>query len=79
MENQFSSSDLSVSNITALSNVKEVTDVKTSKSSAFILIAMVIITGLLVFLSVYQFGGTVNLQKTQAAASYNSQVRQIAK
>ena len=79
MENQFSPDNLSVSNITAFSNAKEVKDVKKSKISAFILIAMVVFTILLVFLSVYNFNGVVKPQGAHNVASYNSQVQQMAK
>ncbi len=79
MENQFSQDNLSVSNITAFSNAKEVKDVKKSKISAFILIAMVVFTILLVFLSVYNFNGAVKPQGSHNVASYNSQVQQMAK
>jgi hypothetical protein len=77
MDNQFSPDNLSVSNITALSNVKEIKEVKKSKVSALILIAMIIFTGLLVFLSVYQFNATVKPQTAHATSSYNSQVKQL--
>ena len=79
MENQFSPSDISVSNIAALSNVKEVAYTKKSKLSVIVLIVMIIFTGFFVFLSVYKFGGPVVLQKSQAVSSYNNQVQQIAK
>lgn len=79
MENQFFPSDLSVSNISALSNVKEVQYVKKSKINTIILIIMIIFTGFFVFLSVYKFGGTTASQKTQAVSSYNSQVKQVTK
>jgi len=80
MDNQFSPESLSVSNITALSNVKEIASVKKSKVSALILIAMVISAGLLVFLSVYQFDVTVKPQSTvHATSSYNKQVQQLTK
>jgi hypothetical protein len=79
MENQFSASDLNVSSITALSNVKEVQYVKKSKINVFILIAMVVFTTFFVFLSVYKFDGTAKPQVIHAASSYNSQVQQIAK
>ncbi len=80
MDNQFSKSNLSVSNITALSNVKEVTSIKKSKISALILIAMIIFACLLVFLSVYQFDANTNKPQTAHATSvYNSQVRQLTR
>ena len=79
MENQFSPGEMSVSNITALSNAKEVKDVKKSKISAFILIVMIAFTILLVFLSVYNFEGAVKPQKTHNVATYNNQVQQMAK
>jgi hypothetical protein len=79
MDNQFSVSDLSVSNITALSNVKEIISVKKSKTSIVILIMMVIFAGLLVFLTVYQFGGTVKPLTAHTTSSYNKQVQQLAK
>lgn len=79
MDNQFSPNNLSVSNITALSNVKEVKEVGKSKISAFILIVMVVFTVLLVFLSVYNFGATVKPQGKQAVTSYNNQVKQLSK
>lgn len=79
MENQFSPSDLSVSKITALSNVKEVILVKKSKISILMLIAMIIFTVFFVFLSVYKFDGAVTSHSTQAVSSYNNQVQQLAK
>jgi hypothetical protein len=79
MENQFSPSDLSVSKITALSNVKEVISVKKSKISIFILSTMIIFTVFFVFLSVYKFDGVVTSHRTQVVSSYNNQVQQMAK
>jgi hypothetical protein len=80
MDNQFSASNLSVTNIAALSSVKEVVSVKKSKASALILIAMMIFAGLLVFLSVYQFNGVAKpLTTMHATSSYNKQVQQLAK
>ena len=79
MDNQFSASDLSVSNITALSNVKEIVPVRKSMVSAFVLIIMVVFAGLLVFLSVYQFGTAVQPQTVHATSSYNNQVQQLTK
>jgi hypothetical protein len=80
MDNQFSASNISVSNIAALSNVKEIAPAKKSKISALVLIAMVIFAGLLVFLSVYQFGGgTASPQTVHAASSYGKQVQQLTR
>jgi hypothetical protein len=79
MDNQFSPSDLSVTNIAALSNAKEVVVTKKNKISILILIAMIVFTVFFVFLSVYNFGGATKLQKTQEVSSYNKQVQQMAK
>ena len=79
MENQFSASELDVSNISALSNTKEVTDTKKSKTSILVLVIMVIFTVFFVFLSVYQFGGNINVEKMHTVSSYNNQVKQMAK
>lgn len=71
---------MSVSNITALSNVKEVQGVKKGKINIVILIVMIVFTAFLVFLSVYKFEGTVKPQAVQhAAAAYNNQVQQLTK
>jgi len=79
MDNQFSPSDMSVSNIAALSNAKEVVVTKKNKISILILIAMIVFTVFFVFLSVYNFNGSTKLQKTQEVSSYNKQVQQMAK
>jgi len=79
MDNQFSPSDLSVTNIAALSSVKEIVSAKKSKVSVLVLIVMIIFAVLLVFLSVYQFDGAVKPQAVHATSSYNNQVQQFAK
>ena len=80
MENQFTPSDLSISNITALSNVKEVAYTKKSKINIVVLIVMIVFTAFFVFLSVYKFSPTTTtVQKSQAVSSYNNQVQQMAK
>jgi hypothetical protein len=81
MDNQLPSGNLSVSNIAALSNVKEVISAKKNTMSVFILIIMVVFTCLLVFLSVYKFGTTIQSQSKTVhnTASYNNQVQQLTK
>jgi hypothetical protein len=79
MDNQFSASNISVNNITALSNAKEITLTKKSKISLLVLIVMIIFAGLLVFLSIYQFDATVKPQTVHATSSYNQQVQQLTK
>jgi hypothetical protein len=79
MDNQFSASDISVSNIAVLSNVKEVVSVKKSYLGIFALIFMIVFAGLLVFLSVYKFDTTVKPQVAHATSSYNNQVQQLTR
>jgi hypothetical protein len=79
MDNQFSASNLSVTNIAALSNVKEIVSVKKSKASIVVLIIMIVFACLLVFLSVYQFDATVKPQTVHATSSYNKQVQQLSR
>jgi flagellar basal body-associated protein FliL len=79
MENQFSASDLSVTNIAALASVKEIVPEKKSKGSVLILIVMMFFAMILVFLSVYQFGGGAKTQTAHAASAYGNQVQQMTK
>ena len=79
MENQFSQSNVSVSNITALSNVKEVAPIKNNTLNILVLIIMVVFVGLLVFLSVYKFDVSVKPQVAHATSAYNNQIQQLAK